>query len=67
MVRSNTPTARKPRKNKWNNVGIPPEADAELEKICDFRGWNKKTAVVRMIKRELAEITGHAPMTHVPA
>ncbi len=50
-------TQKKPRnRGKWNNVGLSPDVDALLVRVCDYRGWTKKTAVERMIKRELAII-----------
>jgi hypothetical protein len=41
------------RKSKWNNIGVPPEVNRDLDRICKYRGWSKKIAVERMAKREL--------------
>lgn len=44
------------KKTKWNNVGIPPEVDRDLTRVCSFYGWSKRVAVERLVKDKLASM-----------
>lgn len=46
---------------KIKNVGLPPQVNTKLVRVCKARGWKKNVAVDRMLDREIELLEREQP------